>query len=31
MVEMAMVNVQSVVTPKVENQGYGSCILHVVA
>ena len=30
MVEMAMFNVQRAITSKVDNQSYGSCVLHVV-
>ena len=30
MVEMAMFNVQRAITPKVDNQNYGSCVLHIV-
>ena len=29
-VDMAMFNVQRVITPKVANRSYGSCVLHVV-
>ena len=30
MVEMAMCNVQRAITPKVDKQSYGSCVLHFV-
>ena len=31
MMEMAMFNVQRVITPKVGNQGYVSCVMHMVS
>ena len=31
MVEMAMLNVQKAITPKVDKQSYGSCVLHVIS
>ena len=30
MVEKVMFNVQRAITPKVVNQSYGSCVLHVI-